>query len=222
MNLALFDLDHTLIPMDSDHAWGRFTVSLGWRDAETFGAANERYYRQYQSGTLDIHDYIRFATAALREQGMAAAHQARQRYMDEVVRPHIRPAALELLAQHRAQGDALVIVTATNAFVTRPIADALGVDELIAIDLDTDAQGLPTGSIRGTPSFREGKVARVEQWLAARGLSWADVGRSTFYSDSINDLPLLERVTHPVATNADERLLAIAQQRGWRLLNLFS
>lgn len=222
MNLALFDLDHTLIPMDSDHAWGRFTVSLGWRDAETFGAANERYYRQYQSGTLDIHDYIRFATAALREQGMAAAHQARQRYMDEVVRPHIRPAALELLAQHRAQGDALVIVTATNAFVTRPIADALGVDELIAIDLETDAQGLPTGSIRGTPSFREGKVARVEQWLAARGLSWADVGRSTFYSDSINDLPLLERVTHPVATNADERLLAIAQQRGWRLLNLFS
>ncbi len=222
MNLALFDLDHTLIPMDSDHAWGRFTVSLGWRDAETFGAANEHYYRQYQNGTLDIHDYIHFATAALREQGLDAALQARNRYLAEVVAPHIRPAALDLLAHHRALGDELVIVTATNAFVTRPIADALGVQELIAIDLEADAQGLPTGRIQGTPSFREGKVARVEQWLAARGRSWADVGRSTFYSDSINDLPLLERVTHPVATNPDDRLQAIAQQRGWRLLNLFS
>ncbi|MCU0942808.1 MAG: HAD-IB family hydrolase [Hydrogenophaga sp.] len=222
MRLALFDLDHTLIPLDSDHAWGEFTVRLGWRDADAFRRANDGYYADYKAGTLDIHDYVRFATGAVRERGLAEGRRAHERFMAEVIRPAITEGARHLVRQHQNAGDTVIIVTATNAFVTRPIADALGVQELIAIDLEADAQGLPTGRIQGTPSFREGKVARVEQWLAARGLSWADVGRSTFYSDSINDLPLLERVTHPVATNADERLLAIAQQRGWRLLNLFS
>lgn len=221
MKLALFDLDHTLLPLDSDYAWGQFTVSLGWRDAETHTRANDAFYEQYKAGTLDIAEYIRFATSVLREHGPAAADQAQARFMSEVIRPAMRPQAVDLVRAHQAAGDSVIIVTATNAFVTRPIATAFGVDELIAIDLERDASGALTGGIHGTPSFREGKVARVEQWLAARGLSWASVAHSTFYSDSINDLPLLEKVNEPVATNPDPRLQAIASERGWRILNLF-
>lgn len=221
MRLALFDLDHTLLPLDSDYSWGQFTVGLGWRDAADFGAANERFYQAYKAGTLDIHEYVRFAIAAVREQGMAQAQAAHQRYMVEVIRPAMRPAALALVQEHQRRGDTVIIVTATNAFVTRPIAQAFGVAHLIAIDLATDANGLPTGEIAGTPSFREGKIARVEQWLSDRGLGWGQVEHSVFYSDSINDLPLLERVTEPVATNPDDRLRAIAQARGWRVLDLF-
>jgi HAD superfamily hydrolase (TIGR01490 family) len=221
MKLALFDLDHTLLPIDSDYAWGQFTVTLGWRDAQTHTQANDAFYAQYCAGTLDIAEYIRFGTTALRERGMPAAHAAHERFMAEVIRPAVRPAALALVAQYRAQGYATLMVTATNAFITRPIAEAFGVDDLIAIDLAVDASGTPTGEIQGTPSFREGKVARVEQWLSERSCSWANVTHSVFYSDSMNDLPLLERVHEPVATNPDARLLDIATQRGWRILNLF-
>ena len=222
MNLALFDLDHTLIPMDSDYEWGQFTVAIGWRDAEAFGRDNQAFYERYKAGTLDIAEYTRFATAAIREQGMEKSIAAHARYMSDVVQKCIKKQAMELVEKHRQAGDAVIIVTATNEFVTRPIAQAFGVDELIAIELERDATGLPTGEIRGTPSFREGKVARVEQWLADRGATWASVSQSTFYSDSINDLPLLEHVTHPVATNPDERLRAVAAQRNWPTLNLFS
>jgi HAD superfamily hydrolase (TIGR01490 family) len=222
MNLALFDLDHTLIPLDSDYEWGQFTVAMGWRDAEAFGRANQVFYERYKAGTLDIAEYTRFATAAIREQGLEKSIAAHARYMSDVVQKGIKKQALDLVEQHRQAGDVVLIVTATNEFVTRPIAQAFGVDELIAIELERDAQGLPTGEIRGTPSFREGKVARVEQWLAAHGATWASVARSTFYSDSINDLPLLDIVTHPVATNPDDRLKAVAEQRGWPTLNLFS
>lgn len=222
LRLALFDLDHTLLPLDSDHAWGAFTVNLGWRDAETHSRANDGFYEQYKAGTLDIAEYVRFATSAVREHGQQRAAQAHARFMDEVIRPALRPEAMALVQAHRRAGDTVVIVTATNEFVTRPIAQAFGVDELIAIELERDATGEPTGEIRGTPSFREGKVARVEQWLAARGLSWDRVTHSSFYSDSINDLPLLEKVHEPVATNPDERLSAIAAERGWRTLNLFT
>jgi len=222
MKLALFDLDHTLIPIDSDYSWGQFTVQLGWRDAESHTRANDAFYEQYKAGTLDIHEYIRFTVQALRERGVEQADAAHRRFMDEVIRPAMRPQALELVRRHQAAGDQVVIVTATNEFVTRPIATAFGVPELIAIDLERDAQGNPTGAIRGTPSFREGKVARVEQWLAERGLDWSRVEHSTFYSDSINDLPLLDKVHEPVATNPDARLQAIAAERGWRILNLFA
>ena len=221
MKLALFDLDHTLLPLDSDHAWGQFTVALGWRDADTHARANDAFYEQYKAGTLDIAEYIRFATSAAREHGLAAATQAHERFMAEVIRPALRPQAIELVRRHQAAGDTVVIVTATNEFVTRPIATAFGVDELIAVELARDARGEPTGEIHGVPSFKEGKVARVEQWLASRGLSWAHVDHSSFYSDSINDLPLLEKVQEPVATNPDARLQAIATERGWRVLNLF-
>jgi HAD superfamily hydrolase (TIGR01490 family) len=221
VRLALFDLDHTLLPLDSDHAWGQFTVSLGWRDADGFVRANDAFYAAYKAGSLDIHEYVRFATAAVREHGMAQAQRAHQRFMQEVILPALREPALDLVRAHQAAGDEVLIVTATNAFVTRPIAHASGVEGLIAIELEHDAQGELTGAIQGTPSFREGKVARVEQWLAARGLNWASVQHSTFYSDSINDLPLLEKVHEPVATNPDARLQAIALERGWRILNLF-
>jgi HAD superfamily hydrolase (TIGR01490 family) len=218
--LALFDLDHTLLPLDSDYAWGVFTTSLGWTDAATFRQRNDEFYAHYQAGTLDIHDYVRFATTAVRQHGPEQAAAAHARFMREVILPHIQPQAQALVRQHQDAGDAVLIVTATNEFVTRPIAQAFGVDELIAVVLERDAAGWITGEIASTPSFRDGKVTRVGQWLAAQQLDWADVD-ITFYSDSDNDLPLLERAQHPVATNPNARLRALALARGWRILDLF-
>ena len=218
--LALFDLDHTLLPLDSDYEWGEFTMRLGWTDPVEFGRRNDEFYAHYQAGTLDVHDYVRFATEAVRLKGPEAAQAAHEQFMAEVIRPAIRPEALALVQRHQAAGDEVVIVTATNEFVTRPIAQAFGVNELIAVELERNAHGWITGEIKGTPSFREGKVARVGQWLAARGLTWGDVEMS-FYSDSMNDLPLLEKARHPVATNPDARLRQLATQRGWRILDLF-
>ena len=220
MKLALFDLDHTLLPLDSDHSWGVFTTDMGWTDPVVFGQRNDEFYAHYQAGTLDIHDYVRFATRSARERGAVEAAQAHARYMDEVIRPRITPEALALVRSHQQAGDAVMIVTATNEFVTRPISQAFGVNELIAVDLERDASGWITGEIRGTPSFREGKVTRVADWLAQKGLDWGDV-EMTFYSDSINDLPLLEKAHHPVATNPDARLRQLATERGWRILDLF-
>ena len=218
--IALFDLDHTLIPFDSDYAWGEFTVSLGWCEAVEFKRRNTDFFEQYRAGTLDIHAYVRFATQALRTQGAIKSIAAQSDFMSVVVKKDITSQALSLIQGHRDTGATVVIVTATNEFVTRPIADAFGVQELIAVELARDAEGALTGEIKGTPSFREGKVIRVEQWLADRGLGWTDV-ETTFYTDSMNDLALLEKATHPVATNPDERLRAIATARGWRILDLF-
>ncbi|MGH6626962.1 MAG: HAD family hydrolase, partial [Burkholderiaceae bacterium] len=207
MKLALFDLDHTLLPIDSDYSWGVFTTTIGWTDPVEFKRKNEEFFAHYRAGTLDIHDYVRFATDAIRRQGAANSIAAHAQFMRTVVLPAIKPEALALLRQHQDAGDEVVIITATNEFVTRPIAEALGIKELIAVQLERGADGWITGEILGVPSAREGKVARMEQWLAARQLGWADV-QSTFYSDSINDLSLLEKVDHPVATNPDERLRA--------------
>lgn len=218
--IALFDLDHTLIPIDSDYEWGEFTIAMGWCDATAFKRRNAEFFDQYRAGTLDIHDYVRFATQAIREQGATKSIAAHARFMDEIVQKAITEQARALVDQHRLAGDELVIVTATNEFVTRPIAQAFGVPELIAVELARDAQGDLTGEISGTPSAREGKVTRVEQWLAARKLGWDDV-QTTFYTDSMNDLALLEKATWPVATNPDERLRALATERGWRILDLF-
>ncbi|HYF20981.1 MAG TPA: HAD family hydrolase [Ramlibacter sp.] len=218
--VALFDLDHTLLPIDSDYSWGVFTQAIGWTDPVEFKRRNEDFYRDYQAGTLDVHAYVRFATDAIRLKGEAASLQARERFMADVVRPVIRPRALELVQGHQRAGDLVAIVTATNEFVTAPIAQAFGVPDLLAVRLARGADGWITGEIEGVPSMREGKVHRVGDWLAARGLDW-DAVEITFYSDSTNDLPLLERADHPVATNPDERLRAIAVQRGWRILDLF-
>ena len=219
-NIALFDLDHTLIPFDSDFEWNEFTIKLGWRDGDAFRQANEAFFAQYRDGTLNIHDYVRFATQAIRDQGATESIAAHALFMSATVLKGIQKSALDLVQSHQRAGDTVLIVTATNEFGTRPIAAAFGVHELIAIDLVRDAQGEFTGDILGTPSFREGKVTRVEAWLAARNLSWQDV-ETTFYSDSMNDLPLLEKVNLPVATNPDERLRKLAAQRGWRILDLF-
>ena len=218
--IALFDLDHTLIPFDSDYAWNEFTIALGWRDGEAFRRANDAFFAQYRDGTLNIHDYVRFATQAIRDKGATESIAAHASFMKAVVLKGIHKPALDLVQGHQQAGDAVVVVTATNEFVTRPIAHAFGVHELIAIELVRDAQGEFTGDIAGTPSFRDGKVARVQAWLAARNLDWQDV-ETTFYSDSMNDLPLLDKATHPVATNPDERLRELATERGWRILDLF-
>jgi HAD superfamily hydrolase (TIGR01490 family) len=223
--LALFDLDHTLIPFDSDYSWGEFTLGLGWNDAGEFKLRNDAFYAQYKDGTLDIHAYCRFATSAVCREGQLKSKAAHAQYMQQVVQPGIRPQALELVRKHQAAGDTVVIITATNEFVTRPIAEAFGVHELLAIELERDegpgGSGWYTGEIRGVPSFREGKVTRMAQWLAERGLDWGQV-HTTFYSDSINDVPLLEKADVPVATNPDERLRALATQRQWRILDLFA
>ena len=218
--ITLFDLDHTLLPIDSDYAWGEFTQAIGWTDPVVFHDRNNEFYEHYKAGTLDVHEYVRFATDALRRRGPAEAAAAHARFMDEVIAPAIRDEALALVRRHQSAGDEVVIVTATNEFVTAPIARAFGVQELIAVELERGPDGWITGEIRGVPSMREGKVERVAQWLAARGLGWADV-EATFYSDSMNDLPLLEAVDHPVATNPDDRLREIAAHRGWRILDLF-
>ena len=221
MNLCLFDLDHTLIPLDSDHAWGEHMLRLGWVDTDEFRRANDAFYVQYQAGTLDIHEYIAFATGPLRQRTSAQAEAAQRRFMADVIAPKLRPAALELVREHQSRGDLIALVTATNDFVTAPIAQAFGIADLIAVRLARGVGGTITGCIDGTPSYREGKVTRVQEWLAGRGKGWTDFERISVYSDSVNDLPLLERATDPVATNPTPALRQIAEARGWRVLNLF-
>jgi HAD superfamily hydrolase (TIGR01490 family) len=222
MRLALFDLDGTLIPQDSDHAFGEFIIGLGWADEHEFRRRNDGFFQDYQQGRLDIHAYVDFATAPWRDRTPEELGRATAAFLETVIQPMLTPAARELVQGHQRAGDLVAIVTATNDFVTRPIARLLGVEELLATDLARDAAGRVTGQIAGVPCFREGKVTRLQAWLAARGLSLADFQRSTFYSDSTNDLPLLERVSHPVATNPGPALERIAQDRGWPVLKLFA
>lgn len=222
MNLTLFDLDGTLIAHDSDHAFGNFMVDIGWADGEHWRRRNDEFFAEYQAGVLNLDAYIDFATSVWRARPLAEALQARERFMQEVMRPMLTPNAQALVQQALDAGDLVAIVTATNEFVTEPIATAFGVEHLIAVQLQRDAEGRYTGGIQGTPSFQAGKIARVDQWLAGLGRQWSDFERISFYSDSINDLPLLERVSHPVATNPTPALEAIAAERGWSLLKLFA
>ena len=222
MNLTLFDLDGTLLPGDSDHAFGEFMIALGWVDGEAFRRRNDAFYRDYQAGCLDLNAYIDFATAPWRERTPTEQAMASARFMAEVMVPQLRPGALELVRAHQRAGDLLAIVTATNEFITRPIADAFGVDALIAVELERDDAARVTGRIRGLPSFRDGKIERVDQWLAGCGRCWDDFDRTTFYSDSTNDLPLLDRASVAVATNPSPALEALARERGWRILRLFA
>jgi HAD superfamily hydrolase (TIGR01490 family) len=221
MKLCLFDLDLTLLPIDSDHTWGEFVIALGWAEAEAQRAENERFYAQYHEGSLDIAAYVEFATRAWRDRPFAEQRDAQQRFMRECIAPHLRPEAIELVRRHQREDDFVAIVTATNEWVTRPIAEAFGVEALIAVELERDAEGRATGAIRGTPSFREGKVLRVAQWLAGHGHRVQDFERISVYSDSMNDLPLLELATHPVAANPSAALAAQARERGWPILRLF-
>jgi HAD superfamily hydrolase (TIGR01490 family) len=218
--LALFDLDHTLLPIDSDYAWGQFTIQLGWTDPVEFARRNDEFYAQYQAGTLDIHAYVRFATEAFRLRGPEQAAAAHQRFMQEVIEPAVREPALRLIEQHRQAGDRLLVITATNEFVTRPIVQRLGIADMISVELERDAHGWYSGEIKGVPSMREGKVQRLQLWLQQQGLDWTSV-EATFYSDSVNDLPLLGRVQHPVATNPDLKLREHALRQCWPIIELF-
>lgn len=222
MNLCLFDLDHTLLPLDSDHEFGEFLIRIGLADPVTYRQRNDGFYQQYVDGTLKLSEYIEFTTSIWRKLDAAAQMALQQRFMAEVISPAIQPQAIELVRQHEAQGDLVAIVTATNEFVTRPIADAFGVSELLAVRLVRDDEGRVTGEIDGVPSFREGKITRVEQWLAERKHKLTDFERVSFYSDSPNDLPLLDLASDPVATNPSPALEAVALERGWRILRLFS
>jgi HAD superfamily hydrolase (TIGR01490 family) len=221
MRLALFDLDHTLLPIDSDHAWGEYTVTRGWRDAVEFKAQNDAFYDNYKIGKLNPVEYLMFATEAIRQRGATESIALRADYITAIIEKSIKKPALDLIAKHRAAGDEILMVTATNEFVTEPIAKLFGIEHLIAVQLEIGADGWYTGRSRGTPSYQAGKVERVRQWLTERGKTWDDVTHSTFYSDSMNDLPLLEHVTEPVATNPDANLRALAIERGWKVLDLF-
>jgi HAD superfamily hydrolase (TIGR01490 family) len=220
-NLTLFDLDGTLIAGDSDHSFGEFMVDVGWADGDAWRRRNDEFYATYVAGALDVHAYVDFATSVWRGRTPQEQADVHARFMREVVAPMLTPQAQALVRRHQDAGDLVAVVTATNEFVTRPIAQAFGVPELLAIELERDAGGAITGAIKGVPTYQHGKVARVEQWLAARQAGWDDFDRITVYSDSINDLPLLERATHPVATNPSAALEAVATERGWAILRLF-
>ncbi len=212
MKLALFDLDNTLLAGDSDYAWGQFLVARGVVDGAAYEAANERFYAQYKAGELDIHEFARFAFRPLRDNPLPRLEAWRREFLDRCIRPMMLAEGQRRIDWHRAQGHEVVIITATNAFVTRPIAEAFGVRHLIATEPARDERGF-TGEIAGTPCFQEGKVARLEEWLRERGV--ARPAESWFYSDSHNDLPLLERVHHPVAVDPDDTLARVARERGW-------
>lgn len=218
--LALFDLDHTLLPLDSDHGWGEFMIRLGWVDEAAFRRRNDAFYEDYKAGQLDMHAYVAFNMAPVVARSPRDGAAALSAYMAQVIEPAITPVALNLVAQHRQQGDVVAVVTATNDWVTAPIVRAFGVAHHLATELTLDAQGHPTGSIRGLPNLREGKAARVLQWLRSRGQTPADF-HITAYSDSMNDVPLLELAHHAVVTNGSTELKALGAKRGWTLLDLF-
>jgi len=222
MNLALFDLDHTLLPIDSDYEWGQFLVRTGAVDAAEFDRRNKAFFAQYQAGTLDPVEYLEFALGTLARFPRARLEQLQQQYMAEVVLPAIRPAARALIQKHLDAGDLVAIVTATNHFVTAPIAQAFGVEHLIAAMPEVDADGNLTGKLLGTPTQGAGKIVHTKAWLAKLGKTLDDFGSVHFYSDSHNDLPLLSIVSHPVATNANDKLKTHAAAQGWPLIELFN
>jgi HAD superfamily hydrolase (TIGR01490 family) len=216
LSLAIFDLDHTLLAGDSDHAWGEFLAARGVVDAEVYRTENDRYFAQYQAGRLDIREYLAFALAPLARLDRATLDALHEEFMHTRIRPMITEPARALVERHRARGDTLLIVTSTNRFVTAPIAHEFGIEHLLATDPEEHG-GRYTGRVTGTPCYREGKVARLREWLAA---SHESLDGSWGYSDSHNDLPLLDLVAHPVAVDPDEVLRHEAERRGWPIISL--
>jgi HAD superfamily hydrolase (TIGR01490 family) len=218
-NLALFDLDNTLLAGDSDYNWSLFLIKQGLLDEKTHHERNEQFYLDYKNGNLDIYKFLAFQLKPLSEHSMADLNALHAKYMDSVIRPMMTQKAQDLVNQHKAQGDLCLVITATNSFVTKPIAQAYGIAHLIGTDPEM-VNGAYTGGVAGVPSFQEGKVTRLNQWLAERGQVLADFEQSYFYSDSHNDLPLMKLVTHPVAVDADAKLTDYAQQHGWPHISL--
>jgi HAD superfamily hydrolase (TIGR01490 family) len=217
MRLALFDLDNTLLTGDSDYEWGQFLVDRGVLDRDTYEAQNRTYYEQYVAGTLDIHEYLGFALRPLAAHAPAELEKWHAEFMQLRILPMITPAARALVKRHAAE--LCAIVTATNSFITAPIAREFGVPHLVATEPEK-RDGRFTGRVSGTPCFREGKIERLREWLSVLGHRFADFEESTFYSDSHNDLPLLERVSRPVAVDPDEALATEARRRGWAVISL--
>jgi HAD superfamily hydrolase (TIGR01490 family) len=219
MRLVLFDLDNTLLVGDSDYEWGQFLVDRGVLERASYEAQNRAYYDQYVAGRLDIHEYLGFALRPLAAHTREELEGWHAEFMAARIVPMIAPQARALVRAHREAGDLCAIITATNSFVTAPIAREFGVEHLIATEPES-RHGRFTGRVAGTPCFRDGKLRRLEEWLAGLGRRLADFAESAFYSDSHNDLPLLERVTRPVAVDPDPQLAAEARRRGWAVISL--
>jgi HAD superfamily hydrolase (TIGR01490 family) len=216
MTLAIFDLDNTLIAGDSDHLWGQFVCEQGLVDSASFARDNERFYRDYQAGSLDIDAYLRFALGPLKGRSPEELAPLHRRFMLEKIEPILLPQALGLINSHRRQGHRLLVITATNHFITRPIVDALGIADLLACEAGM-SEGRYTGEPIGIPSYHSGKVLRLQAWLQEQQL---DLAGSWFYSDSHNDLPLLEWVDYAVAVDPDPTLKARARESGWPIISL--
>jgi len=216
VRLALFDLDNTLLGGDSDHAWGDYLCERGILDGVAYKARNDEFYQDYLAGTLNLTDYLNFSLEILGRTEMAQLQTWHQEFMRDCVEPIILAKGEALLAEHRAAGDKILIITATNRFVTAPIANRLGVETLLATECEM-LDGRYTGRTTDVPCFKEGKVTRLQRWLEENNMTLQD---SSFYSDSMNDLPLLEQVTRPVAVDPDPKLRAEAEKRGWEIISL--
>ncbi len=219
MNLALFDLDNTILAGDSDYNWSRFLIQEGYLDGAIHAEKNEKFYADYKAGTLDIYAFVEFQFKPLARNPRNILNQLLKKYVEEVIKPMITEKAYALVRKHREEGDLLIVITATNSFITKPIAALFGIENLIGTDPE-EKEGEFTGKVSGLPSFKEGKVTRLEAWLKNKNLSLADFKKSYFYSDSHNDLPLMKKVTHPVAVDSDDILTVYANSKGWPQISL--
>ena len=219
MNLAIFDLDNTLLDGDSDYNWGLYLVKKGYLDEGEYKEQNQKFFEEYQAGKLDIFAFAEFQFRFLKNNTRKFLNDVRSDYINEIIKPMILKKAVDLVNQHKEAGDRLLIITATNSFITKPIGELFGIDELIGTDPE-EHLGEFTGKVKGTPSFKEGKVTRLFDWLDEKNLKLADFEKTFFYSDSHNDLALLEVVTNPVVVNGDKILLGKAQEKNWPTLNL--
>jgi HAD superfamily hydrolase (TIGR01490 family) len=219
LNLALFDLDNTILAGDSDYNWSRFLIQEGCLDGKTYAEKNEKFYADYKAGTLDIFAFVEFQFKPLARNPRRVLDQLLKKYVDQIIKPMITEKAYALVKKHHKDSDLLIVITATNSFITKPIAALFGIENLIGTDPE-EKEGEFTGKVLGLPSFREGKVTRLEAWLKNKNLSFADFQKSYFYSDSHNDLPLLQKVTHPVAVDSDDILREYARSQGWPQISL--
>ena len=219
MNLALFDLDNTILAGDSDYNWSRFLIQEGYLDGAIHAEKNEKFYADYKAGTLDIYAFVEFQFKPLARNPRTVLNQLLKKYVEEVIKPMITEKARALVKRHQDEGDLIIVITATNSFITKPIAELFGIENLIGTDPE-EKEGEFTGKVSGLPSFKDGKVTRLEAWLKGKNLSLASFEKSYFYSDSHNDLPLMQKVTHPVAVDSDDVLSEYAKSKGWPQISL--
>jgi HAD superfamily hydrolase (TIGR01490 family) len=219
LNLALFDLDNTILAGDSDYNWSRFLIQEGYLDGAIHAEKNEKFYADYKAGTLDIYAFVEFQFKPLARNPRAVLNQLLKKYVEEVIKPMITEKARALVKRHQDEGDLIIVITATNSFITKPIAELFGIENLIGTDPE-EKEGEFTGKVSGLPSFKEGKVTRLEAWLKGKNLLLTSFEKSYFYSDSHNDLPLMQKVTHPVAVDSDDVLSEYAKSKGWPQISL--